>query len=318
MRGHFGVVTLIVAVALSVSAPSSAMNATAVSSFDAADVAFGSLRSYQTVSIPGLGTMSAVGSPELPVRVLRFVIPPDASVEEVVVGHVFEEELPGTYRIAPRQPEVPIGETSEWVVPDATVYESDGLYPSERVSYLGDGYLGGYRIASVAVHPLQYEPATGRLLAATDVSVELVLGRGADRSARRARVTRRSDELYRSLVEGLVENPEDVASCRGAVEVVGELGVEGYSPRYTPSLDGSPVEYLIVTSDELEPYFQPLADWKTQKGVPAAIRTVSWIEANYPGGCDTAERIRLFLKDAYASWGTTYVLLGGDTQIVPV
>jgi hypothetical protein len=74
---------------------------------------------------------------------------------------------------------------------------------------------------------------------------------------------------------------------------------------------------VIVTNEVLEPYFQELADWKTKKGVPTVIRTVSWIESNYPGGSDTAERIRMFLEDAYTSWGTTYVLLGGDTNIVP-
>ncbi|MBD3368079.1 MAG: hypothetical protein GF405_07915, partial [Candidatus Eisenbacteria bacterium] len=51
---------------------------------------------------------------------------------------------------------------------------------------------------------------------------------------------------------------------------------------------------------------------------PTVIRTVSWIESNYTGGSDTAERIRMFLQDAYATWGTTYVLLGGDTNVVPV
>ena len=93
---------------------------------------------------------------------------------------------------------------------------------------------------------------------------------------------------------------------------------EGFLPRYTPSLDGSPVEYVIITSDNFESYFQPLADWKTKKGVPAVVRTVSWIDEQLPGRRDTAERIRFFIQDAYASWGTTFVLLGGDTSIVPV
>ncbi len=49
----------------------------------------------------------------------------------------------------------------------------------------------------------------------------------------------------------------------------------GFAPRYSPSLEGSPVEYVIVTTSELEPYFQELADWKTRKGVPAVVRTVA-------------------------------------------
>ena len=273
---------------------------------------------FDRIAMPGLRQISTPGAPSLPVEVVRFVIPGDARVDGVVVTGLGEEELPGTWRIVPAQVEVPIGEEAPWTDPDPAIYGSDAPYPESRVVYLGDGYLGGYHIASVAIYPLQYRPSSGRVTLATEVSLELSLSAGRDRSLARGRVTERSDELYRRLVSGLVENPEDVERKAGT-EVVpfSELGPEGFLPRYTPSLEGSPVEYVIITSDEFQPYFQDLADWKTQKGVPAAIRTVSWIESNYPGGCDTAERIRMFIQDAYSTWGTTYVLLGGDTNVVP-
>jgi len=50
--------------------------------------------------------------------------------------------------------------------------------------------------------------------------------------------------------------------------------------------------------------------------VPAAIRTISWIDANYPGR-DRAERIRNFLVAAYRDWGMLWVLLAGDEAIIP-
>jgi hypothetical protein len=90
-------------------------------------------------------------------------------------------------------------------------------------------------------------------------------------------------------------------------------------------VDGPPVEYVIVTDSvavdgrpvgDLLSEFQRLADWKTRKGTPAAIRTVGWIRAHYPGH-DDAARIRAFLIEAFELWGTDYVLLGGDTRIVP-
>ena len=82
--------------------------------------------------------------------------------------------------VMPAQPEAPIGGTAEWADPDPAIYGSDALFPSSRVEYLGDGYLGGYRIASVAVYPLQYSPGSGRLVLATDVSVELELAVGLE------------------------------------------------------------------------------------------------------------------------------------------
>jgi len=65
---------------------------------------------YTAVSVPELRSVSEPGAPALPYRVLHFVIPGDARVEDVVADFV-ETELPGTHRVLPAQPEVPIGET---------------------------------------------------------------------------------------------------------------------------------------------------------------------------------------------------------------
>jgi len=286
--------------------------------FDRSELRVDTIRSFDRLRWDGCVELASVGEPSLPAEVLHFVVPSGMTVRDVVVSSLEEQVLPERYRVLPAQPEVPIGEEPDWAEPDPSVYGSDRVYPSERVVFMGEGSLGGYRIATVAIYPLTYEPKSGRLTLATDVSVELVFGPGGDDSIPRHRVTRRSDDLYRRVVESLVANPEDVLTAQGAAEIVDDVGPEGFLPRHTPSLDGSPVEYVIVTDAEFESYFQTLADRKTKKGVPAVVKTIPWIEANYPGGCDTAERIRLFLQDAYSSWGTTYVLLGGDTDVVPI
>ncbi len=79
---------------------------------------------------------------------------------------------------------------------------------------------------------------------------------------------------------------------------------------------GDYFEYLIVTSDLLLPSFQPLVDWKTEKGIPAVIRTTSWISSNYSGR-DLQEKIRNYIKKAYQDSGLVWVLLGGDTDVIP-
>ncbi len=287
-------------------------------SFSSEAVSVAPAGEFSKVTVQGCRSLSDVGMPELPVRVLRFVVPSDMRVEGVTISHLIEEELPGVHRVLPAQPEVPIGETAVWADPDRSVYESDELYPRNRIEYLGEGYMGGYRIASVAVYPLQYSPGSGRLILASDVSVALELTPATNRAHPRIRVTASSEKLYRELVEGLVENPWDVAGKLQNLDVVDGVGVDGFMPRYTPSLEGSPVEYVIITSDEFAPYFQDLVDWKMKKGIPTVIRTVSWIDANYSGGTDLTERIRFFIQDAYESWGTTFILLGGETNIVPI
>ncbi|HYW68217.1 MAG TPA: C25 family cysteine peptidase, partial [bacterium] len=301
-----------------VAAPAWAVGPATDTSFGSEEVSLAPDGDFSKVAVEGCGSISDVGKPELPVKMLRFVIPSDTRVEDVIISFLGEEELPGVHRVKPAQQQVPMGETPVWSDPDRAVYESDEFYPRNRVEYMGDGYFGGYRIASVAVYPLQYAPKSGRLVLATSVSVELELTPAANRAQPRGRMSAESDELYRSLVKRMVENPWEVDGKLSGVDVVDAVGEEGFLPRYTPSLEGSPVEYVIITSESFEPYFQPLVNWKTKKGIPTVIRTVSWIENNYQGGVDTTERIRFFIQDAYESWGTTFFLIGGDTNIVPV
>jgi hypothetical protein len=221
-------------------------------SFSSEAVSVAPAGEFSKVTVLGCRSLSDVGKPELPVRVLRFVVPSDMRVEGVTISYLVEEELEGFHRVLPAQPEVPTGEPAVWADPDRSIYESDELYPRDRVEYLGEGYFGGYRIASVAVYPLQYAPRSGRLILASNVSVALELTPAASRANPRGRMTARSEELYRTLVEDLVENPWEVAGKLQGVDVVDEVGEDGFLPRYTPSLEGSPVEYIIITSEEFE------------------------------------------------------------------
>jgi hypothetical protein len=99
----------------------------------------------------------------------------------------------------------------------------------------------------------------------------------------------------------------------------------GFLPSPWPSLHGSRVEYVIITDSvdvagrnvgDLPAEFERLAEWKTQRGVPAVVRTVHAIESQYPG-LDLAEQIRNFIIEAYELWGVDWVLLAGDTDVVP-
>ncbi len=71
--------------------------------------------------------------------------------------------------------------------------------------------------------------------------------------------------------------------------------------------------YVVVTPSAFAASFQRLVDWKTSKGIRARVVTTEFIEECYAGG-DQAASIRLFLRDAYKTWGIKYALLGGDVE----
>ena len=98
----------------------------------------------------------------------------------------------------------------------------------------------------------------------------------------------------------LVVNPEDV-----------DRFAPGIRRSAATSLPAGTYDYVVITEAPMDTVFQRLADWKTLRGVPGKVVLVSWINANYTG-YDLQEKIRNFIIDAHATWGTNYVLLGGQ------
>jgi DNA-directed RNA polymerase subunit RPC12/RpoP len=77
-------------------------------------------------------------------------------------------------------------------------------------------------------------------------------------------------------------------------------------------------KYLILTAGYLMNEMQVLADWKTQKGVPAKIYDVEEIFTNNTlKGRDDEETLRNFVRWSYNNQNTEYVLLAGDYDRVP-
>ncbi len=176
------------------------------------------------------------------------------------------------------------------------------------------GFMRGHPMQAVILTPLDYDPHTGRLSLATalELTVEVAPAPGVLPLERRRIVPSIESRFEKHLAPKV---SHFASQLRGGA--VAPAGDGPFQPTHRPSTDGSPVEYVIVTGAALEAEFQRLADWKTQKGVQATVRTVEWIDQTYPNGVDGAERVRFFLQDAYQNWGTRWVLLGGDTDVVP-
>ncbi len=78
-----------------------------------------------------------------------------------------------------------------------------------------------------------------------------------------------------------------------------------------------PFPYVIVTGRALRTEFLALARERIRNGIPSRVRSLESLQSEYPTAVDDAERVRLFLRDAHEHWRTRWVLLGGDTDILP-
>ncbi|MGD8396199.1 MAG: C25 family cysteine peptidase, partial [Candidatus Eiseniibacteriota bacterium] len=288
-----------------------------------------------TVELDGGRHDAAAGDVDLPSSVLWVPLEEGQRLAAVEVTAVETVSL-GQHRLAaaplPRQPGADPDDPSAAEAAAGTprvawplagdgatepVAAPQGLQPAAWATIGYQGSMRGHRLASVRVHPCRWDPATGELLLATRLELRYVLEEDpAAVSLPRHRIVPRIEERFTRALQALAPDAVDggpVAPFTGD----GPAGEGAFQPTFRPSLDGSPVDYVIVTSEALAPSFERLADWKTQKGVYAVVRTIEWIEQTYPDGIDRAERIRFFIRDAYQNWGTLFVLLGGDTDVVP-
>ncbi len=82
------------------------------------------------------------------------------------------------------------------------------------------------------------------------------------------------------------------------------------------STSNKTVDYLIITTESFELILEPLAEWKTQKGVISKIEVISDIELQYSGG-NLQEKIKNCIVDYHDNNNTQWVLLAGDHSHVP-
>ncbi|HET6348150.1 MAG TPA: C25 family cysteine peptidase [Candidatus Krumholzibacteria bacterium] len=262
--------------------------------------------SYQYVTAPE--------QPMLPYRIISMLLSPGETVvgtrvdagEDVVVGRGV------TPMLAPA-----FADNGSGMAPATATFNTQGVYPAERAVFLGVGYLRGFTIASFALYPIRVD--NGDLTVATSLTLHVTTGPDASgiRVARRLRQREGFRADMQRELSATVVNPQ-LASAYPLQGAPAKKTTGGFQPTSYPSLEGSDVDYVIITNDSLAATFQTLADWKTAKGVPTVVRTTEWIDAHYRNGADPAETIRTFILDAYQQWGITYVLLGGDTDQIPV
>ena len=289
---------------------------------------------YTRVVVHGCLNIGAVGEPALPVKIVRLVLPTKTAVKDIIVtGESHEIDMNQQevnlkeHPIIPEQPSryIEDGDMPE-LVQNREIYASSKLYPGNTHLNAGVGDCCGYQILTLYLFPVQYIPASGRIIYYPRLSISL-----------KTEQTEKMGVLYRGLshdmekVKAFVDNPEVLdtydLTTRGA-PICGN-GLCSPSESY---------DYILITNDDLADTTGYEYNWtdllnhrRAFSGLSTKKITVETID-----GCpsywndtdvfnDSAAHIREFIKDAYQNWNTQYVLLGGDwdaedtsRQIVPV
>jgi hypothetical protein len=277
--------------------------------FSPDELTFGQMLGYDTVQLGDGEYLTEPGRPMLPAPLVRIALPAGMTVTNLRVLDTESVELPGQYLLFPAQPPRPTSDpadAADFVPPDAATYSSATPYPAESATFIQECDLAGQALAVVQLCPLHYVPQERKLSLFTSLTIVLEGVSGyVCGDYLPAQVSAAGYDFYERSLTSLVVNPDDVALTTAGGPAPGQRGVAA-----------GDYDYVIITSNSWVSAFQPLADWKTKKGVPANIVTTDWIYSTYTGSTNV-DKIRAFVIDAYNTWGTTFFLIGGDTGTVP-
>ncbi|NNF07123.1 MAG: hypothetical protein HKN21_10215, partial [Candidatus Eisenbacteria bacterium] len=240
------------------------------------------------------GTPAAIpGSPDLPVVVKTVRPPAGKRLAGVRIVSQTWEHLPTPGAIATFLP----------THLDRINPESAQVL-KQLVTQTRGGYQRGERLDGLVIAPIQ-ERESGWFVC-TRLNLELTF---EDDEGLPAALKPRSDSNWRGALHLDSEFDFQPQPVRKAGEIESSL--------FRPRQDGGAVDFVIVTPEAFVEALQPLKDWRMESGSYTVIKTVESIYAEYPEGVDGAEKIRLFLRDAYTGWGISDALLAGDTSTIP-
>ncbi|MBN2426667.1 MAG: T9SS type A sorting domain-containing protein [Calditrichaceae bacterium] len=266
---------------------------------------------YHQIDYNGILNLSSlhkdIGYPDLPVYIYKIALGEGITVESFKVHSILSAELKGGYSVALRK--------KPWRQNlDVDPYDQSGeiklenVYPEDVIHYIGTNNFGGQFIAHFEIHPVQYYSDSRKLTFIEKINFTV-------------NTKTYKDPYIKPELESVMmfnnTSPSVLSDTHKEVSVLSLNNHTGSLNHIADIENGLIDQYVVITTEELKDSFNRLTNWKIQKGVPAVVRTITWIRQNFPEGIDDAERIRNYIRWTYRKRGTKFVLLGGETELVP-
>jgi hypothetical protein len=247
----------------------------------------------------------APGQPEIPVIYSRVILPAGHTVSTIKVIPKKEITLPGTYTLSYAEIPQPISsKTIIWAKPDLSIYDSDNGYPGKSYDLTSIQYRCGIPIADIDIYPMTYYPKSGKIKYCREFTLEVTTKPDPTGGTDLAPRPERFFDGY-TMTE---ENPEMLESYPRP------LGKEAASAENYQWIVISEDTVLSATSPE--PNLQTLIEFRKSKGFTA--KGVPMSEVRQKSGATNRDKLRNYIKYAYDTLKTKWVLLAGDVNIIPL
>jgi len=248
---------------------------------------------YDQIIYKDLILSDEVGKPQLPYKIVHISLDSDEVIENIIVKNLKSEKLRNTFNIYPVQkPQILSVDKHVFIEPQIQIYNKSEIYPENIIELLPSGRLTNQNICSFKIYPFSYNTENKELIFHEQVEIEIITKQF--KGTKKSKIPSTS-MTFNKILKSITGN-------------------ENFELNQSNNYEKT--KYIIITSNEFVPGFEPLRSWKYKKGLSAEIITTEWINDNYTG-IDLQEKIRNCIKNYYHEKSTEFVLLGGDTQIVP-
>jgi len=265
---------------------------------------------FHRITKKGFRSRSVTGNPLLPAEVTNVLLPPDIiwGTLKLTIVSVVSETLAGSFPNGPGAPDIDSADGKRlraWgrgkdIVDgrNMKIYGEDRFFPAMCVKRLPHSQMRRWKYTRITFQPFQINPVTGQLRLIREVDIDITFQRSREQesrdSVRDKVVDRVASRLFRNHAQG-----ED-----------------WYLASDTNDQPGVTYDYVIITTDATVENSSKLASFIAHK----ASRSFSVLvvtETDFDGLVGQApnhraEKIREWLINHYASYGTEYVLLIGD------
>jgi len=237
------------------------------------------------------------GAPALPYRGVKLLLPTGEEAVSLQVEPLGTSTSLGQAVIQPIGQYLPLSKMDRVMsvlAPNPAIYNADAPYPPSADNGIMTHFMNGYPIAFTAVTPFTYNPVTHDLNFTSQFRI--IIETTATQRSQAATALLKRDAWTLERVGRAVLNQFDL-------------------PREEDRPEGS-YEYVMIVDEAKITQWTPLKDLYESRGTSVLMQTVQNIISN-TAGTDVQMKVRNFLIATYASNPVRYVLLGGDTELIP-
>jgi len=248
------------------------------------------------------------GEPLIPMIRSRVILPKGRTVGSINISPVESVELDGEYLLAYATKPHPLSSTKiEPTFASDEIYGSDDTFPNKDYTLVSIQDRCGVSIAIIECYPLSYNPLSGSVEYYKEYILEVETTSVQQLKANNA-IKARPDRILGGIQSE--ENPETLESYTDLQDLA-ETDV--YAGEYS---------YVIVTGNDIinastTPNLNDFVAHKQSLGFSVKVEAIEDILATQSGSSNS-DKLRNYLRDAYNNWNTKFVLLGGDTNIIPL